>query len=106
MYVRFSLGLCTEDSIVFMNSLFTYSALCAKKKRKKEKKHMHLGKHSLNTVFKIMKVSNAHYLINFVKYKVKEIHTYICLKKKNKKTFGCFPEASSIQQKHFLHLPR
>lgn len=31
---------------------------------------MHLGKHSLNTVYKIMKVSNAHYLIKFVKYKV------------------------------------
>ena len=80
MYVKFSLGLCTEDSIVFISSLFTYSVLCAKKKRK-EKKHMHLGNHSLNTVFKIMKVSNAHYLINFVKYKVKEIH--ICVLKKN-----------------------
>ena len=52
---------------------------------------MHLGKHSLNTVFKIMKVSNAHYLINFVKYKVKEIHTYICLKKKKQKNFRMFP---------------
>ena len=49
-------------------------------KKKKEKKHMHLGNHSLNIVFKIMKVSNAHYLINFVKYKVKEIH--ICVLKK------------------------
>jgi len=104
MYVKFSLGLCTEDSIVFINSLFTYSVLCAKKKKKK--KHMHLGKHSLNTVFKIMKVSNTHYLINFVKYKVKEIHTYICIKKKKKKLFWCFPEASSIQQQHFLHLPK
>ena len=80
MYVKFSLGLCTEDSVVFINSLFTYSVLCAKKKKKK--KHMHLGKHSLNTVFKIIKVSNTHYLINFVKYKVKEIHTYLCIKKK------------------------
>lgn len=33
---------------------------------------MHLGKDSLNIVYKIMKVSNAHYLIKFVKYKVKK----------------------------------
>lgn len=31
---------------------------------------MHLGKDSLNIVYKIMKISNAHYLIKFVKYKV------------------------------------
>lgn len=33
-------------------------------------KKMYLGKHSLNIVYNLIKVSNAHYLIKFIKYKV------------------------------------
>ena len=39
--------------------------------KKKKNKNPCILENSLNTVYKIMKVSNAHYLIKFVKYKVK-----------------------------------
>ena len=72
MDVKFLLSLCTEGSIFFYKFTFhlLYS-LCKKNPQKNKQKTTHLGKHSLNTVYMIMKVSNAHYLIKFVKYKVK-----------------------------------
>lgn len=59
-------------------------------------KKMYLGKHGLNIVYKLIKVSNAHYLIKFIKYKV-NYSVNQCVYSRKVKLFPNY-----IQLKHFV----